>query len=463
MSGVDKHPGQEGARPQPGAGSEPTPSPDNAEAEAEAAPEQAPEAAQPEAEQGAAKAPPAKPGPRRGAVWAGLLAALALVLGVAALAGGAYLWQQLVQLGEHVQHQADRAAGQVEGLRQDLDRRLSRLERRQEAIDSQQQSLAEGFAALRRTVGRDRQDWVLAEAAYLLLVANHRLQLQHDVATAIAALEAADRRLGQQGDPSLIPVREQIAREISALRAVPRPDLEGIALRLASLSERVDTIPVRTLEMSELGEAPPPAETEAPAPEDVPAWRRGAERMWSELRKLVVIRRHEEPVAPLLSPQQESLVRQVLRLRIESARLALLEGDPQLYRDQLKSARAWLGGRFAEDPARKAMMEALADLAEHEIRPPLPDISGSLKKLREHAESRRRAREAAPPAQPLAPAPEGPAGASPAPESKGEAGVESGAGETGTPAAPETSAPAPPAQPSDPGPDEAPPEGAPGQ
>ncbi len=394
MSGVDKHPEQEGARPQPGPGSEPTPPPDTDDTEAEEAPGEA----QAEPEQPPAPAAEHKPRPRRGSVLAGVLAVMALVLAAAALAGGVYLWQRLVELGDRVQRQADTAAAQVEALHADVDRRLDRLARRQDAIGDRQRPLAESIEALRRAVGRDRQDWVLAEAEYLLLVANRRLQLQRDVATAIAALEAADRRLGQQGDPSLTPVREQIASEISALRAVPRPDLEGIALRLGSLSERVDGIPVRTLEMSEPGEEPSLTGTEAPVSEDAPAWRRAAQRMWSELRKLVVIRRHEEPVAPLLSPEQERLVRQVLRLRIESARLALLEGDPQLYREQLKAARAWLQGRFAEHPGRKAMLEALAELSVREIRPALPDVSGSLRQLREHAEARRRAREDGPPA-----------------------------------------------------------------
>ena len=52
----------------------------------------------------------------------------------------------------------------------------------------------------------------------------------------------ADQALRDLDDPTLVPVRQQLANDILALKSIKQPDVEGIALKLGSLAARVDTL-----------------------------------------------------------------------------------------------------------------------------------------------------------------------------------------------------------------------------
>ncbi|RRQ21865.1 hypothetical protein D6C00_07845 [Thiohalobacter thiocyanaticus] len=97
---------------------------------------------------------------------------------------------------------------------------------RQDLADQQQsiEAMERAFGVLRAQVGRSQEAWVLAEAEYLLHVANQRLQLARDVDTALAALATADQRLQELANAAYLPVREQISRELGALRSVNEPE-----------------------------------------------------------------------------------------------------------------------------------------------------------------------------------------------------------------------------------------------
>ncbi|MBZ0072242.1 MAG: uroporphyrinogen-III C-methyltransferase [Thiohalobacteraceae bacterium] len=269
-----------------------------------------------------------------------------------------------------------------------LDDELAASERARHTLEGEQRTLAAAQVALegslgtlRAQLGRGQSGWVLAEVQYLLRVANQRLQLQRDVGTAVAALSSADQRLQELADPGLNPVREQLAREIAALNAVAQPDIPGIALALDSLATRVATLPLKDTRPSHGAEVETEPGGAAPTAND---WRRLPALVWRELKRLVVVRRDATPVAALLAPEQQYFLQQNLRLQLESARLAALQAAPEPYQASLRTARAWLDTYFAgDDPRVTAVLGRLAQLAEIDVRPALPDISASLRQLRQ--------------------------------------------------------------------------------
>lgn len=343
--------------------------------------------------------PPAGPGrspTRTGSRYAGPLAILALLVGVGALVGGYFIWHEvqrqagwqqevLAQIDSRNQALDNRIAAAVNRMESALDEAVSARRGLQQDLNDQQQSIAameRAFGVLRAQVGRSQEAWVLAEAEYLLHVANQRLQLARDVDTAIAALSTADQRLQELANTAYLPVREQISRELAALRSVSEPDVDGIALRLETLAANVDDLEVAGAQYrpTPRGEAAAGAETDA-----VPAgWRELPAALWHELRQLVAVRRNDEPVAPLLAPDQQFFLHANLRLQFDTARLAALRGTPELYRVSLRTARDWLAQEF--DPEQPAVREARAEidaLLAVELRPELPDIAGSLRLLRQ--------------------------------------------------------------------------------
>ena len=68
---------------------------------------------------------------------------------------------------------------------------------------------------------------------------------QRDVDTAAIALESADSRLAALRDPGVTEVRQQLAKEIQALRSVRRADTTGILVRLTNAEEQAAALPVR--------------------------------------------------------------------------------------------------------------------------------------------------------------------------------------------------------------------------
>ncbi|BAZ92731.1 uroporphyrin-III C-methyltransferase [Thiohalobacter thiocyanaticus] len=342
---------------------------------------------------GGASQAPAPTGGR----YAGPLAILALLVGVGALVAGYFIWHEvqrqagwqqevLAQIDARNQALDNRVTAAVDRMEATLDEAVGARRGLQQDLADQQQSIAaleRAFGVLRAQVGRSQEAWVLAEAEYLLHVANQRLQLARDVDTAIAALTSADQRLQELANAAYLPVREQISRELAGLRGVDVPDIDGIALRLQTLADSVDDLKVAG---AQYRPTPRGAAADAGAEADAEAgsWRELPAALWGELRQLVAVRRNDEPVAPLLAPDQQFFLYANLRLQLDTARLAALRGNPELYRVSLRTARDWLAQEF--DAGQPAVREARAELdalLAVELRPALPDIAGSLRLLRQ--------------------------------------------------------------------------------
>ena len=302
-----------------------------------------------------------------------VIGVLALLLALAGLGGAWQLWRLQQDLAGRISGLAsDTAArfGELAGSLETLRSQDAALRQQIAAVQSEQKNVADALSELLRRSAHLQKQWLVAEARYLIRLAGQRLSLTRDVQTAITALRAADRRLREVGDPAILPVRKALAGDIDALEQVPMPDVTGLALKLGALIADVDRLPL----IRKPGEEP--AETDADAPADdkpVGDWRDLPAAMWSDLKKLVIIRQHEGGVKPLLSPDQHFFLVQNLKLQLEQARLALLQGNLELWRESLETARQWLETWFDKDAATtRHLRDSLQQLAAIDIAPALP-------------------------------------------------------------------------------------------
>lgn len=324
------------------------------------------------------------------------LAIAALLLALAAVGGAGYLWQELQRTRgnleamqgatgdrlDQLQSGRDQLAGRVESQGGSIEQLREQLSRSERAAEQEREALTQAMRQLRTRLSQDRTQWTLAEVEYLLTVANQSLRLQGSVGTAIAALEAADQRLAQMADPALIPVRNAIAQELQRLRAVPQADTAGIAARIGGLIRGVDELPLPGQARSFDGGSGAEA-SDATRPDGWSDWRGWLSAIWGEIRGLFEIKRADEVGRPMLSPEQQYFLRQNLRLKLETARTALLEEEPAVYRDALNEAARWVSEYFQTGAgATSAFAQTLDELARVELTPSLPDISGSLRTLR---------------------------------------------------------------------------------
>ena len=217
------------------------------------------------------------------------------------------------------------------------------------------------------------------EAAYLVELAGHRLALERDVRGAIVLYEAADARLAAVTDPGFTRIRAQLGRDLAALRAVAEPDLPAIGARLAAAGESARRLPMLGAIKSQYL---PPGRQAAPNP--------GLKRAWQQfttaLRELVTVRRVSEAAVGLVSMEEIGVRRLHLETLLIAARFAALRGEQREYVASLGNARDWLASFFdGQDAGVQALSAELAELEGVAVSPPLPDVSGSLRLLRERA------------------------------------------------------------------------------
>ena len=236
--------------------------------------------------------------------------------------------------------------------------------------------LRAAVADVHRRVGRSGTQWIIAEAEYLLRIANHRLILARDTETARVALELADQRLRDTRDPGWAGVCEQIARDITRLGTYTAPDSAGLAARLSAMIEQIPRLKIARATIG----------PERTLPEQVArdpgerSWETLLDDLWSGFKDSVRIRERDKPVQAMLAPENQFFLYENLKLHLEAARLAVARDDTGLFRENLATAADWLARYFEPgDPVAQSLNKAIGAMTDTELRPDLPDVSQSLR------------------------------------------------------------------------------------
>lgn len=348
--------------------------------------EQAPVSAPPRIEPSSPT--PSEASRRALAVLALLIALLALLL---AAGGGYYLWDQQQRLAAGQRTLASNAAlaeraeqlaaadsalqERLQSLSQDADANTEALRQQLETLQRTQETVQERLGRLDVQTQARHGEWLRAEAAYLANLAVIRIGLQRDVDGALAALKMADELLSRLNSRA-IAERQAVNRAINRLVAVDVPDTPELARRIDALVTKIDILPLnQPLDEAMLQQQAPPADGD-PAPGD---WRARLERAWQRFRdtlgQLVLVQRGK-PAEPLIVPEERYFLYHNLRLRLEAARLALIQGDQAIYQSSLDRAAEWLERYFLRgEPAVDAALAEIAALRAVDIQPDLPDLA----------------------------------------------------------------------------------------
>ncbi len=216
------------------------------------------------------------------------------------------------------------------------------------------------------------RSWSLAELKFLLQSANQSALLAGDVDKAQAALTLADQQLKSLTDPRLHQLRALIADEKLALASVAKVDVDGLALQLQSLLDKVDDLKV--LMGPQLSSQ---KDKDSATSSSSSTWQTALSQAWLQIKSLVVIRHQQDADVAVLVPEQRYFLYQNLRLKLESARLALLSARDTVFHDNLTSAEQWLQQYFI-GTERDAMLNMLTAMQSETITVEVPDISASL-------------------------------------------------------------------------------------
>ncbi|MDD2723353.1 MAG: uroporphyrinogen-III C-methyltransferase [Methylovulum sp.] len=249
-----------------------------------------------------------------------------------------------------------------------------------EKLDSTRKELNESIQHLQRQLGKTRGDWLVADAEYLLSVANERLHLIGDVNTTREALEAADQRLRESGDVGVIKVREQIAKDLAVIRSVDMPDIVGLYASIQGLESLAEKL---SLLLPYSGKALTPS-TEIHSHADKSEQEHDLlQSAIDQLEGIVTIRHSDQPIKAILTPEQAEFIREQLRVKLEIVKIALVERNEAIYQASLNDTKGWIGQHFTQNDESRTLLAELDRLMATKIRGQFPDISQSFKMLRD--------------------------------------------------------------------------------
>ncbi len=235
----------------------------------------------------------------------------------------------------------------------------------------------------------DRDDWLLAEAEYLLKLANQRVLIEKSPGSAIALLEEADAILRDLADPDLFSLRQAIQKDLVALKLVAKVDAEGIYLQLSALAEQAESIAILpdTFASADYAEGDLLLEEETSESTASNA-RNSFNRFFSSFKSYFRIIENSEKPQALLPPEETAYLQLNLRMQIERAQLALLREQQNIYVDSLVKAETWVARYFPRSSSSMLFRQELNNLSKKNILRQLPDISTSLELLKEYISTR---------------------------------------------------------------------------
>lgn len=298
------------------------------------------------------------------------------------VAGGFFLYKKI----QNINQITVSLSRQTTAHREAIDSRIQKLEESIDQLSTQTEVLKNSINDLYQQQPASNEDWALSEAEYLLIIATHRLLLEKDADTAIAAMEAASQRLESLGTPDLMPVREQLVSDINKLKAVNVVDITGLSIYLADLIEKTDKLPIKRSVIADekAGQTKAAGQSESEA-----GWKGVMYSIWQELKSLVIIKRRDEVKQELLLPDQEYFLSQNLRLELESARLSALRHDTENFHTSIKLIMDWLNKYYEVNHSGVMnILDTLKQMSTVKLDPDLPDISSSLETLRAYIRNR---------------------------------------------------------------------------
>ncbi|MFM2588332.1 uroporphyrinogen-III C-methyltransferase [Vibrio sp. TBV020] len=235
---------------------------------------------------------------------------------------------------------------ELESTQQQAIAKATEITHRAETVLAQQQKSIESLqVAMADVKGRRPNDWLLAEADYLVKLAGRKLFLEHDAVSATKLMESADQRIAALNDPSLVPLRKAMANDITKLKTIPLIDREGLVLRITALQQQVDTLPLANALLPEAQQ-----EEKHVVSQDVYDWK---DNLMTSLKdfseNFITFRTRDGNVIPLLSPQQHFYLKENIKAKLETAIKAVYVEQQEIYSTALTTADKWSSTFFNQD------------------------------------------------------------------------------------------------------------------
>ncbi len=334
-----------------------------------------------------------------------LLLLICLLLLCAALGFSAYFaWQQWQQqLQQQTQQQAKVA--NLEAQNTQLTQHIAQLDQQQrqstaahqntvkqlqQAQQLLQQRLDSHGQRLSSLAGTSRDDWLLAEARYLIRLANQRLLVDRSTEGALGLLRAADKILSTVDNAEILLIRKAIAEETIALKLANTFDRQGTYLRLIAIKRQIQSLPLipfispeNTADKHTVNNA---ANNTGDPPTVWQALVSSINTAFANLGRFIQIRHHDRAPDLLISEQQQLHIVNNLSLMFEQAQFALLHEEVWIYQQSLQQALNWWQLYYGHYDEYETVQAELRHLKNINIVRTLPQLTRSSTLLSDYIE-----------------------------------------------------------------------------
>lgn len=337
---------------------------------------------------------------------------IAMVLAIIALALAGGVWYQNTvseELIAKLETQSRASSEQAGAALQQAEQALASLSQQSKKINELSTGLRESKSsydslndAFQLITDRGSDLVLLNDIDHLVIIAQQQLQLSGNVANAIISLETAQAQLARANRPALASLQQTINGDLDRLRATSTVDIALLSGRLDELASLVTQAPLLVPDdavpspiespFDSVNDASDSSALDSDAASNV-WWKNAFEQttQWAthalqsmrhDMGQFVSVRRVDDATALLISPDQATRFRDNLRLRIMTAQLALMMGQPQIWATETEALVQSIQSRFdLQSALTRRALKIARDVADTAIDTPLPDVTNSIKAL----------------------------------------------------------------------------------
>ena len=315
---------------------------------------------------------------------------MTVVVSVAALASSYLTWQSFSGLRAAVGQRMQSAEAEVTPLRELSSETAGRLNALQSRLSGAEQRISElnlqrtQLEELMLSVSRSRDETLVQDLGSALRFAVQQAQLMGNPQPLIAALQVGIERIEAAANPRLAGVRDAMKNDLDVMQTETNTDVSLVVRDLARLTRDMNKIVMRdtapptdrtVTSDADTSAAPSPAiglatdpasTTVAPSLLDQAVtsvstvWHSLSQAFVAQASQLVRVRAVAPTDELMLSPENAWVLRENLKLRLLSARLAVLSGQKQT---ALADISAVLQGiALYADPAAPSVVGLVGDL-----------------------------------------------------------------------------------------------------
>ncbi len=220
---------------------------------------------------------------------------------------------------------------------------------------------------------------LLANVKQLIQLAQYNLVYFHDTDNALSALTLADKQLSTIISPDirLENLHQLLTQCLTNLKALPHIDLTTSLAQIQTLKAQITQLPLLPTSNSAV---PNPDVAISNLSEN--KWIRTLQNSLNSFRQLIVIRRLNKPIEPLLPEREQQYLQHNLILLLQQAQWALIHHEAIIYQSSLQEIQENIKNHFAANsPTTQAVVQSITQLQQIDLQTPSLDLNPLLQAI----------------------------------------------------------------------------------